>query len=537
LPSQVSEDPPNGKKIDEHLLINPLNQSIKYKRPRFPFYNYPWDPDTRIQYNEKIIYTFNEDLRKVIKISQKNRVKPSLFSFFLKKLAPAGFQYRWPYRRMWSILVKLIPKMTNLPNIPQDNSFSHPVNEIKKIEIECLIVGAGPSGIVFKKFLEKKGIESIIVEKKKIGGHVNLLSDQVKKHWLGEVYKEIETNIEDVLENTTYLGEFEDYVLAYNREKRIQYLIKPRCIIFASGGITPYPVFENNDLPGILSAEFFLELLKTNSISRDTSVTFLVDGEWGKTVVDEAREKLKKIVVIGKNNILPLFDTDEVQVFDGIEELRVWGRKKIRKVIVKNEDKTSTVESDILVIALNRIPELNILAQSGFQIFLRGKQISLKLNGKTNIYKDVIGEARGTFPKNMKNDISEVIENIETFLEEVDEYRKKDLLKKEIVLTVNPESFVFTNNINGMKIVCRCQDITLKDIITSYNEGFTSMETIKRHTALGTGICQGRYCQLPTVFSLKKFLGADLNKVGFFKIRPPLEPIELSSLVIDENEL
>ena len=537
MPSQVTEDPSNGKNMDEFLSIKPLNNSIKYRRPRFPFYNYPWDPDTRIQYNEKIIYTFNEDLRKVLKISQEKRIKPTLSSIFLKKLAPAGFQYKWPYRRIWGILVKIIPKMTNLPNLPDENSFPNTVNEIKKVETDCLIVGAGPSGIVFKKLLEKKGIESIVVEKKRIGGHINLLSERVKKQWLGEVYNEVETNIENVLENTTYIGEFEDYVMAYNRKKRIQYLIKPKCIIFASGGITPYPIFENNDLPGIISAEFFLELLKTNSISRNHRVTFLVDGEWGKTVVEEAKEKLKKIVVISKNQASNFFDTNEVQVYDEVEELIARGREKIGRIVVKTRQKSFTIDTDILVIALNRIPELNILAQSGFQVLLTGKQILLKYNGKNNIFKDIIGEARGTIPNNMKNSIKEVLENMESFLQEDKKDRKRGFLKKEIVLSLKPESFIFTNNIEGMKIVCRCQDITLKDIITSYNEGFKSMETIKRHTALGTGVCQGRYCQLPSIFSLKKFLGADPNKIGFFRIRPPLEPIEISSLVIDENEL
>ena len=45
-------------------------------------------------------------------------------------------------------------------------------------------------------------------------------------------------------------------------------------------------------------------------------------------------------------------------------------------------------------------------------------------------------------------------------------------------------------------IICRCEDVTLKDIRNLIQQGFTTIEEIKRLSRIGMGPCQGKTCGL-----------------------------------------
>ena len=43
-------------------------------------------------------------------------------------------------------------------------------------------------------------------------------------------------------------------------------------------------------------------------------------------------------------------------------------------------------------------------------------------------------------------------------------------------------------------MICRCEDITLTEIRKAINEGYRTIDEIKRVTRAGMGPCQGRTC-------------------------------------------
>jgi bacterioferritin-associated ferredoxin len=46
-------------------------------------------------------------------------------------------------------------------------------------------------------------------------------------------------------------------------------------------------------------------------------------------------------------------------------------------------------------------------------------------------------------------------------------------------------------------IVCRCEDVTYEDVKHSIDQGYRTVEEVKRYTGLGTGPCQGKECMVP----------------------------------------
>lgn len=79
-------------------------------------------------------------------------------------------------------------------------------------------------------------------------------------------------------------------------------------------------------------------------------------------------------------------------------------------------------------------------------------------------------------------------------------------------------------------IVCRCEEITARDIRALATVGWPGPNQTKAATRAGMGPCQGRQCG----YTVTRMLSAAQNRlpsdVGFFHIRPPLKPVSLGEL-------
>ncbi len=78
-------------------------------------------------------------------------------------------------------------------------------------------------------------------------------------------------------------------------------------------------------------------------------------------------------------------------------------------------------------------------------------------------------------------------------------------------------------------IVCACEDVTLSDVRAAIAAGLTDIESIKRYTGIGTGLCQGAGCALRVARELSQ-AGIVPARLSPFTARPPVYPVELSKL-------
>ncbi|HMK73400.1 MAG TPA: FAD-dependent oxidoreductase, partial [Myxococcaceae bacterium] len=88
-------------------------------------------------------------------------------------------------------------------------------------------------------------------------------------------------------------------------------------------------------------------------------------------------------------------------------------------------------------------------------------------------------------------------------------------------------------------LICPCEDVTLDDVEAAIGKGYRDVESIKRYTGFGTGICQGKSCLSAVARVLGGTPGVAPNAVLPFTPRPPMQPTELSvlaTLAVDESE-
>ncbi len=84
---------------------------------------------------------------------------------------------------------------------------------------------------------------------------------------------------------------------------------------------------------------------------------------------------------------------------------------------------------------------------------------------------------------------------------------------------------------NKQVVICRCEEITEKEIIDVIDMGYHSLNEIKRILRCGMGHCQGRSCMMIIARMLCQKTGQPIEKIIFPTSRPPLKPMPINSLV------
>jgi thioredoxin reductase/bacterioferritin-associated ferredoxin len=89
----------------------------------------------------------------------------------------------------------------------------------------------------------------------------------------------------------------------------------------------------------------------------------------------------------------------------------------------------------------------------------------------------------------------------------------------------------------GNTIVCRCEEITARQIIDTVALGCNGPNQIKAFLRCGMGACQGRLCGLTVTELIAHARGVAPQATGYYRIRPPVKPITLAELAqLPKNE-
>ena len=83
--------------------------------------------------------------------------------------------------------------------------------------------------------------------------------------------------------------------------------------------------------------------------------------------------------------------------------------------------------------------------------------------------------------------------------------------------------FTYTTDVRGL-----CETQSKVDCFLAIKKGYCDVESVKRYTGFGTGMCQGKQCHATVASLLAREAKAKPEHVLPFTPRPPLNPTELS---------
>jgi bacterioferritin-associated ferredoxin len=85
-------------------------------------------------------------------------------------------------------------------------------------------------------------------------------------------------------------------------------------------------------------------------------------------------------------------------------------------------------------------------------------------------------------------------------------------------------------------IICRCEDVTLKQIHDLLDQGYTRFEDLKRVLRVGMGPCQANTCGHLIQREIAKHLQKPVEEVPVHKVRPLVMGVPLKKIAEAEGE-
>ena len=86
------------------------------------------------------------------------------------------------------------------------------------------------------------------------------------------------------------------------------------------------------------------------------------------------------------------------------------------------------------------------------------------------------------------------------------------------------------------EIICRCEEVTDKEIREVIRSGKHTMNSVKRATRAGMGLCQGKMCAKLVSRLIVEETGKKMAELAPFSVRPPVRPITIADMVLKGEE-
>ena len=79
--------------------------------------------------------------------------------------------------------------------------------------------------------------------------------------------------------------------------------------------------------------------------------------------------------------------------------------------------------------------------------------------------------------------------------------------------------------VEGNDVVCRCEEVLREEILRAIKSGARDLDSVKRMTRAGMGMCQGRTCSVLIRNMLHEALQLPKGELPSVTVRPPVRLI------------
>jgi len=486
----------------------------------------------------------------------------SLAGYF-SGLLPAGFYYKtfmWP-RRWWKHYEHYIRSAAGLGTVAREPD----PDRYEKMNAHCdvLIVGGGPAGLAAALAAGRTGARVILAdEQNDFGG--NLLGSREELNethgleWARRTIAELAVLKEArLLRRSTVFG-YHDQNFLTIQERLTDHLPEPsrrglreriwrvraKDVVLATGAHERPLVFGNNDRPGIMLASAVSTYLNRYAVRPGTeAVVFTNNDSAYQTVLDllDAGVEVKGVVDARREPGGPrpsAVQARGVEVLDGMVVVDVLGKRRIRGVEVMAFDGRSvrgpsrSLRCDLLAVSGGWSPVVHLFAQSGGKAVWDGARACF-IPGKSVQAEQSVGACNGSFAL-----IDCVAEGLQAGAAAAQragygEGKAPSPPRAEN----NGEQNIFPlwqvpamHRRSSKAFVDLQNDVTADDIRLAAREGYRSIEHVKRYTALGFGIDQGKLGNINGMAILAAALGQDIASTGTTTFRPNYTPVTFGAI-------
>ena len=544
-----------GDTLASALLANGvklMGRSFKYHRPRGVLTAGSEEPNAMVEVLEKDQQTPNVRATMVevfdgLNARSQNRWPSLRFdALAVNDLAApflsAGFYYKtfmWP-RKFWESLYEpLIRRAAGLGSL----SGAHDTAHYEKAYAFCdlLVVGSGPTGLMAALVAGRAGADVILAEEDRTCGG-RLLSDNTlvtDAGWLEATLVELRglPNVR-IMTRTTVTGVYDGGV--YSALERVGlHLIAPanlprECFwritagqtILAAGAAERAIAFPMNDRPGIMMASAVQTYLNRYGVVPGKRVTLFANNDGARVVARQLMAAGVTVAAIldSREGASPV---EDCPVYRGAQITDTKGRLGLSSISGTHADGEFQIETDLLAMSGGWNPTLHL---------------SCHMNGRP-VWRDEIsafvpsdGAVPGLRAAGAANGVFATADCLADGVRAAAEALGMLGLAVKAVALPPAESaaFVLTPlwQVKGKRRAWLdfANDVTTKDVKQAAQEGFRSVEHMKRYTTQGMAPDQGKNSNVNALAVLADATGRGIPQTGTTTFRPPFVPTSIAAM-------
>ncbi len=572
-----------GDTLASALLANDqvlIGRSFKYHRPRGIVSSGVEEPNALMSLGHGANFEPNRSATTIelldgLEVISQNHLGSLEWDFgfinnFFAKIFPAGFYYktfmqpRIAWKHLFEPIIRNAAGLGRAPSLPDEASYEH-----FYAHVDVLVVGAGLAGLLTTYELGKSGLNVLLVEQKHfLGGHA--LSGDFEVNgtpiaaWIEKTKQEL-ANLENVQikKNFTLVGIHDHrYLIGYENlevaERLGQSAIRHRLwrlrtkkIVLATGAIERPLIFAGNDIPGVMLSSAALEFYKLYGISPGDRTVVVTNNDLAYLAAINLHDAGLSVPLIidvrdSSNGDLPNLSLSKgIRIEFGKGISSVLGKKRVSGIemcSLKGEGSVQeTIPCDSVAVSGGWSSTLHLWSHCGGKLiwdyklntFLpNSSKAPTDENGENFIF--VVGSAAGSFcPSQIPQNIKETVSTLLNDFQGVKQKTTKILIRE--IRYGDCDSTFVTPEGAGEKLKTKCfidfqNDVKLSDLRLATQEGYESVEHLKRYTTLGMATDQGKLSNINGLKYLANLVGKEIEHVGTTTFRPPYTPISLGSI-------
>jgi heterotetrameric sarcosine oxidase alpha subunit len=540
-----------------HLLVG---RSFKYHRPRGLLSAGAEEPNGLFTLGEgptaepNIAATITDFTDGLVVHSQNAWPSPSFdvmaVNSWASPLFQSGFYYKTfmgPFRGSWMFYEPFIRRAAGLGRSTTD---SDPARyEVHHRFTDVLVVGAGPAGLAAALTAARSDARVVLADQDmEPGGSLLADANIDTSAWRDAVLGELSACANaQVMSHTTVQGLYDDNlaVLVERRDhlkpdprkgqpRQVLVQLRAKTIVIATGAHERPLVFPNNDRPGVMLASALRTYLNRFAVAPRQRVVITANNDTGyDAAFNLAAAGVAVTVADHRANIAPAIiarAADQgIALFPATGVATVEGTKAVQRVRLAGRH-SAVIDCDVLAMSGGWSPAVHLTSHGGIKPRYDEAIAAFVPGGFRNSHFGA-GAVMGTYglaaaiAEGAAAGASAAAHAGFSLTKAVTAPQQASDSSYAILPVWQPPE-----GAKGKAFVDFQNDVTAKDIAIAHQEGYLSVEHLKRYTTLGMGTDQGKTSNINALALMAAHRNLPLAEAGTTTFRPPYTPLTLGAI-------
>jgi methylglutamate dehydrogenase subunit C len=455
----------------------------------------------------------------------------------LSPLFGAGFYYKTfmgPFKKSWMFYEHFIRKAAGLGKAVADKDTQRYDTVYGFADV--LVVGAGPAGLAAATVAAQSGLRVVMADQDFTMGGMSLAEHAAWDKWRQDRLAELSSHANvRLLSRTTVQGLYDGKLAVLASSAQLE-LLRVQTIIHATGATERPLVFPNNDRPGIMLASALRTYLNRFAVAPENRAVIATNNDSAyDTAFDLARAGVAVTIADVRDAPTSALLAEAallgVGVFVGSHILGAEGKKQVQAVKLGGRHSV-TVDCDAIGMSGGWSPNVHLSSHGGVKPVFK-EDIQAFVPGVFAAGHFGAGAATGVFGA------VAALRSGEAAARQAMSYIGQ---KWSFVQLPTPESATdrayaigahsptAINKKAAPAFIDFQHDVTTKDITTSFQEGFTNVEHMKRYTTLGMATDQGKTSNINALAMMAQLREQSIAETGTTTFRPPYTPLTIGAI-------